>query len=294
VRFRSVSAWKSWHMAFLGSQQVSPNEVLLDRLLSALTCQDLAALEMVSAGGLRDLKAGHHWVVYFRQRLPHFVLAGECSTALEEASAATKISLSKLAQLELVGPLGKWEPVVLDSLEELRKLAVKLDVAEQTAKDARSQGHATTGAMIQCLHFSNGSVSTPVSFQLGSEPAETFLLQLGWTTNNDVLLRVTPKESLGDDTDRALSISVSTFGPGPQFVSRDSPVVTGGRWWTTNGLCTASKGPELLRSLRTGLWCVVCICQRPDNAPVPQSLRLTRVLDSLALQLPDDRDDRGT
>lgn len=51
-----------------------------------------------------------------------------------------------------------------------------------------------------------------------------------------------------------------------------------------------------------GLWCVaprcwsfcdiiceVCICQRSENAPVPQSLRLTRVLDSLALQLPDDR-----
>lgn len=277
-------------MAFLGHQQVSPNEVLLDSLLSALNCQDLVALEMVSASGLTDLKAGHHWVVYFRQRLPHFVLAGECSTALE-ANAATKASLSKLAQ-----SLGGWdghEPVVLDSLEELRKLAVKLEVAEQTAKDARSQGHATTGAMIRCLHFTGGSVSTPVSFQLSSElgAPETFLLQLGWTTNHDVLSRVTPKEPQAEE--RALSISVSTFGPspGPQFVSRDSPVVTGGRWWTTNGLCTPSKGPELLRSLRTGLWCVVCICQRPDDAPVPQSLRLTRVLDSLALQLPDDRDD---
>lgn len=278
-------------MAFLGHQQVSPNEVLLDCLLSALSCQDLVALEMVSASGLRDLKAGQHWVVYFRQRLPHFVLAGECSTALEEANAATKASLSKLAQLSL-GCCHGHEPVVLDSLEELRKLAVKLDVAEQTAKDARSQGHATTGAMIRCLHFTGGSVSTPVSFQLSSElgAPETFLLQLGWTTNNDVLLRVTPKEPQVEE--RALSISVSTFGPGPQFVSRDSPVVTGGRWWTTNGLCTASKGPELLRSLRTGLWCVVCICQRPDDAPVPQSLRLTsRVLDSLALQLPDDRED---
>lgn len=89
-------------MAFLGHQQVSPNEVLLDCLLSALSSQDLVALEMVSATGLTDLKAGHHWLVYFQQRLPHFVLAGECSTALE-ANAATKASLSKLAQLSLAG-----------------------------------------------------------------------------------------------------------------------------------------------------------------------------------------------
>lgn len=32
-------------------------EVLLDSLLSALNCQDLVALEMVSASGLTDLKA---------------------------------------------------------------------------------------------------------------------------------------------------------------------------------------------------------------------------------------------
>ena len=40
---------------------------------------------------------------------------------------------------------------------------------------------------IRCLHFTGGSVSTPVSFQLSSElgAPETFLLQLGWTTNHD-------------------------------------------------------------------------------------------------------------
>jgi hypothetical protein len=32
-------------------------QVLLDSLLSALNCQDLVALEMVSASGLTDLKA---------------------------------------------------------------------------------------------------------------------------------------------------------------------------------------------------------------------------------------------
>ena len=37
--------------------------------------------------------------------------------------------------------------------EELRKLAVKLEVAEQTAKEARSQGHATTGTMPLGLKF---------------------------------------------------------------------------------------------------------------------------------------------
>ena len=47
---------QSWHMAFLGSQ-VPPNEVLIGSLLSALTCKDLATLEMVCASGLRDLKA---------------------------------------------------------------------------------------------------------------------------------------------------------------------------------------------------------------------------------------------
>lgn len=274
-------------MAFLGSQ-VPPNEVLIGSLLSALTCKDLATLEMVCASGLRDLKVSQHWVVYFQQRLPHFVLAGECSTALEAANAATaKASLSKLVA---ASTLEMEPPLVLDSLEELRKLAVKFDVADQAAKDARSRGRATTGAMIRCLQFSSGSVSAPVSFDLNSEVgAETYLLQLGWTTNNDVVLRVTPKEALVDDLERPLSISLSTFGQGPQFVSRDSPVVVGGRWWTTNGLCTASTGPELLRSLRTGLWCVVCVCQRPEDAPLPQSLRLTRVLDSLALQLPDER-----
>lgn len=62
--------------------------------------------------------------------------------------------------------------------------------------------------------------------------------------------RVFTKRQEPQAEERALSISVSTFGPshGPQFVSRDSPVVTGGRWWTTNGLCTPSKGPELLRT----------------------------------------------
>ena len=51
---------------------------------------------------------------------------------------------------------------------------------------------------IRCLQFISGSVSDPVSFQLGSSEigaeAETYLLQLGWTTNNDVVLRVTPKD----------------------------------------------------------------------------------------------------
>lgn len=32
--------------------------------------------------------------------------------------------------------------------QELRKLAVKFDVADQAAKDARSRGRATTGAMM--------------------------------------------------------------------------------------------------------------------------------------------------
>lgn len=43
---------------------------------------------------------------------------------------------------------GFWVSLFLMApLKELRKLGVKLDVAEQTAKDARSKGHATTGAM---------------------------------------------------------------------------------------------------------------------------------------------------
>ena len=91
-------------------------------------------------------------------------------------------------------------------------------------------------------------MSTPVSFFLESQ---SFFLQLGWTTNNDVVLRVTPKEP--EETEETpLSISISTFGTGPQFVSRDSPVVVGGRWWTTNGLCTAYKGAELVRTETAG------------------------------------------
>lgn len=114
-----------------------------------------------------------------------------------------------------------------------------------------------------CLQFIGGSVSTPVSFELSESSSETsqssqtesqsFFLQLGWTTNNDVVLRVTPKEPLetletSERSETPLSISISTFGTGPQFVSRDSPVVVGGRWWTTNGLCTAYKGADLVRT----------------------------------------------
>jgi len=46
--------------------------VLLDSLLSALNCQDLVALEMVSASGLTDLKAPFH-----RPPMAAMALAGE-------------------------------------------------------------------------------------------------------------------------------------------------------------------------------------------------------------------------
>lgn len=52
VTFFGIS---SWQMAFLGSH-VSP-EILPSSWLSALSCKDLATLEMASASGLRDLKA---------------------------------------------------------------------------------------------------------------------------------------------------------------------------------------------------------------------------------------------
>ena len=79
--------------------------------------------------------------------------------------------------------------------QELAKLGKKLDFARQTAKLAADRGDPTSGVLIRCLRFVGDSVSAPVAFQL-AEPngdVSSYFMQLGWTTDNEVVLRVTPQ-----------------------------------------------------------------------------------------------------
>mmetsp|Transcript_8537 Transcript_8537/g.15603 ORF Transcript_8537/g.15603 Transcript_8537/m.15603 type:complete len:295 (+) Transcript_8537:33-917(+) len=283
-------------MAFLCSN-VSANDILISSLLSAFTCSDLAHLEMVSASVLADLSATQHWVMYFEQSVSHIGLAGECLAALSESAPSrsrshVKALLFKLTKMASSAPQQAPDlaqhvaPLALESLSDISKLAKKLEAAEEKARQARDNGFATTDALVRCFQFTGGSVSDPILFSFGAANSDSFLLQLGWTRSNDVVLKVTPRDPRPDGDHRCLfSISVSTIGSGPYFVSRDSIVTADQRWWSTNGICTTVlSGPDLLKSLFTGLWCVVCICHQPDDAPEPQSSRATRVLESLSLQ----------
>jgi len=266
-------------------------------VLSALTGGELARLEMVSASLLAELTASQHWVKYVLG-LSHVCLAGDCLELLERSAgperSGVKALFCKLASLlahtdpALPEPSRAPTRVVFGSSSDLQKLERKLEAAEQKARQARRDGLATTEAMIKCFQFNDGSVSSPVSFRLGLT-TQIYLLQLGWTTSDDVVLKVALHSESDEivqssETQTLLSISISTIGTGPYFASRDTIVTPDERWWSTNGICTMLSVDELMKSLSAGLWCVVCVCQHPDNAPQPPSRRATNVLESLSLQ----------
>ncbi|CAE7559589.1 unnamed protein product [Symbiodinium natans] len=275
-------------MTLLGN--VVANDVLISSVLSVLTGPDLARLEMVSASILAELTALHHWVKYF-QRMSHVRLAGGCLMVLSECGpqrSGIKALLCKLASMATSGEDDASlpehvAPVVLGSLSDAQKLEKKLLAAEQKARLARNDGLATTGALIRCFQFTDGSVSTPISFHLNSQ---RYMLQLGWTTSDDVVLKVAvdPPSDPDLETQPLLSISISTIGAGPCFASRDSIVTPDERWCSINGICTLLSSHELMNSLIAGLWCVVCISHHPDDAPQPRSRRATNMLESLSLQ----------
>lgn len=283
-------------MTLLGN--VAANDVLICSVLSGLTGRDLACLEMVSASFLVELTASQHWVKYV-QGLSQLCLAGDCLELLEPSGpdrSKAKALFCKLASLltahtedpPLPEPSKAPARVVFGSSSDLQKLERKLEAAEQKARQARRDGLATTEAMIKCFQFSDGSVSSPVSFRLGLT-TQIYLLQLGWTTSDDVVLKVVLHSESDEivqasETQNLLSISISTIGTGPYFASRDTIVTPDERWWSTNGICTMLSFDELMKSLSAGLWCVVCVCQHPDNAPQPPSRRATNVLESLSLQ----------
>ena len=282
-------------MAFLG--HVAANDILISSLLSAFTCSDLGHLEMVSASVLAELSSSQHWVKYF-ERTSHVRLGGECLAVLLECTAPqrpeVKALLCKLATLaaprEQSSLPKHLSPVVIGPLSDVQKLAKKLEAAEHKAGQARKDGLATTDVMIRCFQFTHGSVSSPISFHLAGGPttSQKYMLQLGWTKSDDVVLKVIPQDARPDDqTQDLLSISISTIGAGLYFASRDSIVTADERWWSTNGICTTLSGHDLLKRLFAGLWCVVCICRQPDDAPEPPSSRATPVLESLSLQRPE-------
>ena len=281
-------------MAFLGD--VAANDILISSLLSAFTCSDLGRLEMVSASVLAELSASQHWAKYF-ERMSHVRLTGDCLAVLLERTApqrpGVKALLCKLATLASPGEAfpKHLAPLFLGSLSDVQKLAKKLEAAEHKASQARKKGLATTDAMIRCFQFTDGSVSTPISFHLavGVTTSRQYLLQLGWTKSDDVVLKVMPQDPEPEqaETQHSLSISISTIGAGPYFASRDSLVAADERWWSTNGICGTLSGHGLLKDLVAGLWCVVCICHQPDDAPEPPSSRATPVLESLSLQRPE-------
>eukprot|EP00439_Symbiodinium_sp_Y106_P059922 s2885_g8.t2 len=223
-------------MTLLGN--VAANDVLICSVLSALTGGELARLEMVSASLLAELTASQHWVKYVLG-LSHVCLAGDCLELLERSAgperSGVKALFCKLASLlahtdpALPEPSRAPTRVVFGSSSDLQKLERKLEAAEQKARQARRDGLATTEAMIKCFQFNDGSVSSPVSFRLGLT-TQIYLLQLGWTTSDDVVLKVALHSESDEivqssETQTLLSISISTIGTGPYFASRDTIVM---------------------------------------------------------------------